>query len=184
MRSSPQTARSRAAFTLLEVLAAIALLGVVFTALSRSAAVGVLSEGHSRRLFEASLLADTQLAELQLAALAGEVPEIGVTESEVDDFVISVEALAWSLPKWLQEERDAVISTPSPVFGDGTEQNQSAIREIRLTIAWSDGVNQRSIERVTYALDRGAVAGSEALEGASLLDLNQAVRDALEGSRR
>ncbi len=94
MRNSPHASRARAAFTLLEVLAAIALLGVVFTALSRSAAVGVLSEGHSRRLLEASLLADTQLAELQLAALSGEVPEIGVKESDVDDFVIRVEALA------------------------------------------------------------------------------------------
>ncbi len=181
MRSDASAAPERhAGFTLLEVMAAIALLGIVFTVLARSAAVGVLSEGASRRLLEASLVADSQLAELELAAMAGQLPEPGVIETEFEDFAIVIEAQPWSLPDRLQEERDSVIATPSPIFGDGTDREQGVVREIWLKVIWHDGVNERSVERVTYLVDFSAVSGIDAQGGLNLLGMEREIQDAVD----
>ncbi|MBW2269174.1 MAG: prepilin-type N-terminal cleavage/methylation domain-containing protein [Deltaproteobacteria bacterium] len=183
MRNRTSTTLARqGGFTLLEVLAAVALLGIVFTALARSASVGVLSEGDSRRRLEASLVADLQLAELELAALSGETPELGVTETELDDLSIVIETQPWSLPEWLQDESGASDSTVSSVLGDGTEGNPGAIREIRLSVTWFDGVNERSVERVTYTVDYGSVSGAGLPGGASLSDMERTLQDILDAS--
>ena len=76
--------RARNAFTLLEVLAAVAFVGLVFTALSRSATVGIISEGDNRRRMEAALLADAAMIEIELGLQASELPADGTTEEEVD----------------------------------------------------------------------------------------------------
>lgn len=172
----------RAGFTLLEVLAAIALLGIVFTALSRSASMGVISEGRSRNLLEASVLADSQLAILELAIAAGEVPALGVEELEVDDFLVTIETLPFALPDALEEERDALISTPSTVFGDGSDTNAGAVREIRLSIGWPDAPDERSIERVTYAVDYAAINGLDELGGLSIEEMNRQVQEAVDAA--
>lgn len=180
MRSSSRGKHS--GFTLLEVLAAIALLGVVFTALSRAASVGVLSEGHSRRLLEASLLADAELAQLELDTLAGALPEPGLEEKELDDYEVTIETLPWPLPEPLRLARDELTTVESPVFGDGSDQAQGAMREIHITISWSDGVRDRSLERVTYALDPAAVDGLEGLGPIGLVDPSSLPEGAPDGT--
>lgn len=183
MRNNVTTARKRhSGFTLLEVMAAVALLGIVFTALSRSATMGVISEGNSRNLFEASLVADSSLAALELALAAGEVPPLGVNETELDDFTIAVETLVFVLPEALQEERDLVVPTPSTVFSDGSDNNEGAVREIRLTVSWPDGNRERSIERVTYAVDYAAINGGADLGNLTLQEMNRAVQEAVDAT--
>lgn len=160
--------------TLLEVLAAVALLGIVFTALSRSATLGVLSEGDSRRRLEASLLADTKLAQLELAVGAGAVPELGVVEDEQDGFTLITETLPWTLPPRLAEERELRIGAPSEVFGNPLQGQDGLVREIRIEVAWDDGVQERSVTRTTYAVDFAAAEGLDlplaGLVGAGLQD--------------
>jgi hypothetical protein len=68
------------------------------------------------------------------------------------------------------------------VFGDGTDRNEGVVREIRLTVAWHDGVHERSVERVTYLVDYASVSGGDLLDGASLLDLRREVQDALDAA--
>ena len=53
-------------FTLIEVLGAVAILAILYTTLATVAIRGLRSEGESRRMLEASLLADWQLSEFEL----------------------------------------------------------------------------------------------------------------------
>lgn len=176
-RVSPRRATG---MSLLEVLAAVALLGIVFTALSRSTALGVLTEGESRQLLEASLLADSELARIELALRAGELPEPGEFALEEDGFVVSVEEFAWSPPDWLVEERalrapeDAAVSE---VFGNGTDASPGMLREIQVRVSWSDGIRDRSVERVTFALDRtSALEAGAGTEGGGAGNLSEAMQ--------
>ncbi|MFB3118027.1 MAG: prepilin-type N-terminal cleavage/methylation domain-containing protein, partial [Myxococcota bacterium] len=52
---------SNGGFTLIEVLGAVAILAILYTTLATVAIRGLRSEGESRRMLEASLLADWQL---------------------------------------------------------------------------------------------------------------------------
>ncbi len=181
--------RRRQAMTLLEVLAAVALLGIVFTALSRSATLGVLSEGDSRRRLQASLLADSRLTQLELAASAGVLPEIGVTEEEQDEFLVVIETDPWSLPPRLAEERELRTGRPtSEVFGNPGLAQAGLVREVRLTVAWNDGVEERSVGRTTYLVDFAGIAESglplPGLLGGALQEaLQGAVDAATDGTR-
>lgn len=153
----------RAAFTLLEVLAALALLGLVFTALARSGNQGIVSEGKSRRRLEASLLADATLAEIELDLARGSLPEPGVTQEEVGEFRVEVESQPWELPAELQEVAAADAgSEQQPVFADASSGATPLTREIAVRVAWDYGGEELSVERVTFAVD---FAGAQAAAG-------------------
>ena len=80
--------RSEAGFTLLEVMAAVAIIAIVFTTLARVASEGLRSEGSSKRRLEASLLADAALAEIERQVEEGVDLELGVEEREEDLFTV------------------------------------------------------------------------------------------------
>lgn len=167
--------------TLLEVLAAVALLGIVFTALARSASLGVLSEGDSRRRLEASLVADSRLAQIELAANSGTAPEIGFIEEEAGDFVVEIDTQPWVMPDRLKEEREASIERVSEVFGNDTPGNEGMVREIRLEVVWSDGVDRRSVTRTTYVVDFASAGDTLGLPLPGLLgDALEALTDGQE----
>lgn len=172
--------RRRSGMTLLEVLAAVALLGIVFTALARSATLGVLSEGDSRRRLEASLLADSRLAQLELAASSGSVPELGEEEEEAGDYRIVIDTRVWELPEALAEAREIQTSNASEVFGSPTLGTEGLVREIELRVVWSDGVQERAVRRTTYAIDFSSVAEGLDLPLPGLL--GDALGDALDAA--
>ncbi len=58
--------RAERGLTLLEVLAAVAVLGLLYTVLASAAVQGLRSEGESRRRLEASLLMDEQLVQIRI----------------------------------------------------------------------------------------------------------------------
>ena len=60
---------ARGGFTLIEVLAAVALLGILYAVLARVAIEGLRAEGDSERRLEASLLADERVNDLVGAPL-------------------------------------------------------------------------------------------------------------------
>ena len=72
--------RAELALTLLEVMAAVALLVIVYTFLAKAATQGVRSEADSRRRMEASLLADATLAEIETRLALGETLQLERTE--------------------------------------------------------------------------------------------------------
>jgi len=82
--------RRAAGFTLLEVMAAVLVLGLLYTVLAETAMRGLRSEGISRRRTEASLLADDRLSQLELQLALGEVPKSGEEEEAVDPYRIVV----------------------------------------------------------------------------------------------
>lgn len=156
--------RASRGFTLLEVLAAVAFVGLVFTALSRSATVGIISEGDNRRRMEAASLADAEMIQIELDLRNTGVPEDGQTEREIDDFRVVTEVAPWTPPP----ELAAAIEENSPegtrFFGGEQPQQRSMVQEIRVRVEWFDGVEDRSIERVTLAV--GMTVPATGLPGA------------------
>ena len=77
--------------TLLEVLAAFLIFSMVFTVLVGSSQTAVRSQGLSVRRLEAHEIAETALADLEIAMARHELPSIEEQEeTERDDFVVRV----------------------------------------------------------------------------------------------
>ena len=76
-----KTSRRRAGgFTLIEVVGAVAIVGIVFLILSTATFSGIAAEGTAHRRLEASLVADDALAEVELQMLMSLPIEIDATE--------------------------------------------------------------------------------------------------------
>ena len=153
---------SRSAFTLLEVLAAVAILGILYVVLADVAIQGLRAEGRSRRRMEASLVADRALSQIEIEIEAGGLPELGhLPEREEDIFRITVEVRPYSIPL-LGETAEAGSDTGSPSEGGAL----ASLREIELTVSWLEGADELQVVRTTYAFD-AAAASSQLLEAAA-----------------
>jgi prepilin-type N-terminal cleavage/methylation domain-containing protein len=148
--------RAERGLTLLEVMAAVALLGMVYAVLARAATHGVMAEGDSRRRMEASLLADLVLADIEIGLADGELPAEGPTQSEQDDFEVAVEVVPYELPEALKHLRPKPDSTSPNVFGAAGGEG-GLLRQITVRISWFDGIDEKSVERVTLGLDLAMV---------------------------
>ncbi len=144
--------KARRAFTLLEVLAAVAFVGLVFTALSRSATVGIIAEGDNRRRMQAAMLADAAMTELELAFQAMTFPPDGITEEEIDDFVIVTEVTPWIVPPELAEAIEDAFPDGTELFGGQLTGDVGTVLEIAIRVEWFDGSRENFIERVTLAV--------------------------------
>lgn len=172
-------AARRGGFTMFEVLGAVALLAIVYSVLATTAVRGLRSEGESGRLLEASMIVDWQLAEIEMQLDRGEIPDLGLTESETEDgaYVIAVDVEVLDLPE-LTTQPSSLLSAASsesitteareePVFGEN-----SPLREITVEVSWEEPEQTRSVTRTTYAFDIAAfappppVVGPGALPGA------------------
>ena len=69
--------RAELGLTLLEVMAAVALLGILYAYLAKAASQGILTAGDSRWRLEASMLADDELVKLERQMLEGAPLETG-----------------------------------------------------------------------------------------------------------
>ena len=163
--------RAERALTLLEVMAAVALLGILYTFLAKAATQGVRSEADSRRRMEASLLADATLAEIETRLAAGETLELELTEDEDEDkgFRVSVEVTPFELPAQLAGELLETGTGAPSVFGAGGADAPSLVQRVEVRVVWDDGIFERSAERVTFAFDTQAAqtlaSGLEASPG-------------------
>lgn len=162
--------RSERAFTLLEVLAAVAVLGILYTVLAGVAARGLRGEGESRRRLEASLLADQQLAEVETGANAGLPLGVGRSESEQDPFSIATEVSVFELPplpaapgaraEGEGAERDPAAAS---LFPDPRTGQPSPVRRIDITVSWLEGFEEHSVRRTSFAIDAAEAAGALAV---------------------
>ncbi|MEE2677480.1 MAG: type II secretion system protein [Myxococcota bacterium] len=144
--------RNSNGFTLLEVLAAVAFVGLVFTALSRSATVGIISEGDNRRRMEAAMLADATMTAIEAGLKTLQLPPEGITEEEVDEFLIVTEMAPWDPPaEWIEIAKEAAPNG-TRLFGEKAG-DPGMLREITVRVEWFDGVEDKFIERVTLAAE-------------------------------
>ncbi len=146
-----KVSRSTPAFTLLEVLAAVAILGIVYVVLADVAMQGLYSEGRAKRRLEASLKADLHLSVLEVEIEAGTVPPLGpLPELEEDGFRVAGEVRVFVLPLPPQEGA-------APATAGSTATTLDALREIELHVSWDDAQEEQRVVRITYALDASAI---------------------------
>ena len=151
--------RSRpSAFTLLEVLAAVAILGIVYIVLADVTMQGLFAEGRAKRRLEASLKADLHLSELEVQLEAGVVPPVGpLAELEEDGFRVTGEVRIFALP--LPPQPGEV---PKEAGSTATASTLDALREIELNVSWEEAQEEQRVVRITYALDATAVPAAPA----------------------
>jgi prepilin-type N-terminal cleavage/methylation domain-containing protein len=183
-----RTCDSSAGFTLLEVMAAVALLGAVYTVLGGAGIQGLQHEGESRRRIEASLIADQLIAGLETSIDAGTVPPVGKDERQEGVYRIATEVAPLDL---------VVPDDPAPLQGlggggqsglggsnlpaalsqsllKGSSRAPSPIRRITLRISWTEGWGERSVTRTTFGFDAESVqAEVSALAGIAASEAQQ-----------
>jgi len=135
---------------LLEVLAAVAVLGIVFTMLAAATVTGLSAEGRNLRRLRASLVADTVLNELEVQMLAGVYPEESSDESERDELRVQVdvkpladagfEAGGADLVGFLEEQAPDVLPL---------------LRVIEVRVSWLEGEDHElDVRRTTCFFDQ------------------------------
>lgn len=157
--------RAERGFTLIEVLGAVALLALVYSTLSTVAIRGLRSEGESQRILQASLRADWEMSQLEMQIEQALLPEVGVTETEEDDLKLTWEVTGFRPPlgggepnplsPWPQSAAN------KPLFDDSGSPKPSFL-QIVLRVSWLEGEQERSVQRITYAVDEGAALNSMA----------------------
>jgi prepilin-type N-terminal cleavage/methylation domain-containing protein len=177
----------REAFTLLEVMAAVLILGLLYATLATAAIRGLRSEGVSRRKIEASLIADRFLADLEAQLALGQVPPTGSEEQDVDVYRVVVssqpfdptpilEAIAAvekergidRRPRSTTDERPSSMEVGAPSVGAPAEDllaaprpgQEGRLRRVDVTVTWQDGEREEVVTRTTFAFD---TAGLESL---------------------
>jgi prepilin-type N-terminal cleavage/methylation domain-containing protein len=160
---------SNAGFTLFEVLGAVAILAILYTTLSTVAIQGLRSEGESRRILEASLVADWELSEFELSLETGEAPVIGITEGEeVDGMTVTWEIAPLQTAIFesnSDEDRKASAQnyaapgTQLPAAQTATTKDGATVfLQVNLTVSWLEAGNVRSVKRTIFAVDEDAAA--------------------------
>jgi prepilin-type N-terminal cleavage/methylation domain-containing protein len=192
-------------FTLLEVLAAVAVLALLYTALARAGVMGLRAEGNADRRLRAGLAADDRLALLESQILAGSAIPIGDTEDVVDEFVVKVSVMPLEMqvptvPEKLAERARERVSTANDLRAAGPAAAAAAARgqpagslfgaraggepapgrHIIVSVVWDDAGTEKQVRRETFGLDGQAAAPLlEALDAAA-----EQERDAAKGRRK
>lgn len=160
---------SDAGFTLFEVLGAVAILAIVYTTLSGVAIHWLRSEGESRRMLEASLVADLVISEFELDLDTGVAPELGITQFEDENgFILTWEVTPFQTkifktPQEQELERNAKNPTAQPVPIPTTQTvGEDALAppflQVELRVAWLEAGVERSVTRTLFAVDEDAAA--------------------------
>jgi prepilin-type N-terminal cleavage/methylation domain-containing protein len=158
--------RSSSGFTLLEVLAAVAILGIWYVILAAVAIQGLRAQGESYRRLEASFLADEAIADLEAGLTSGRAPKEDTQEYERDDYSIKIEVLPYALdvPE-LEASTGDSRSEPLELAGAGVTNllggagasGESPLRSVHVEVTWPEGNDERSVIRETYAFDLESV---------------------------
>jgi len=160
---------SDAGFTLFEVLGAVAILAIVYTTLSGVAMNWLRSEGESRRMLEASLVADLLISEFEMDLDTGVAPELGVTQFEDENGLL----LTWEVTPFQtkifktaqeqEQERNAQNPTAQPVpippaQAAATDEIAPPFLQVELRVAWFEAGVERAVTRTLFAVDEDAAA--------------------------
>ena len=143
-------------FTLLEVMAAVLVLGLLYTVLASRALIGLRSEGTDRRRANAEMIADRELTSVETELTGGLPPEDGMVERDEEPYkvITNVEPFdALSLlpaPLYREIARTTDPKAPS-VLHD--ERGQSRLRKISVVVEWDEAGEPDHVERTTFAFD-------------------------------
>ena len=190
----PRSSAAADGFTLLEVLAAVAILGIWYVMLAAAAIQGLQRQGESHRRLEASFVADDVIAEIEAALSGGTAPETGVDEFERGDFKVRVEVepFALDVPPPAAIPRDSgsrlalpnLVVVPNLLGGAGPTGEPSPLRSVRVQVSWTEGHDERSVIRATYAFDLASVQSQlQSLEGTITQDTNEPALRTADGVR-
>ncbi|MBW2292456.1 MAG: prepilin-type N-terminal cleavage/methylation domain-containing protein [Deltaproteobacteria bacterium] len=167
MIDSPARARRRnkAGFTLVEVLGAVAILGLSYMMLATSAIQGLRMIGESQRRIEASLLADETLAEIEIAIKIGQPIDVGYEEREAGPFSVDIEILDVAA----EYETEAIEDEPHDLLAFLSAEAQGPfapfrdanlllgyLREVHITVRWRDAADELEVTRTVYVYDQQA----------------------------
>ena len=157
------------AFTMLEVLAAVSVLAIVYLVLANAAIEGLRAEGESLRRLEASLIADELLndieAQLNLALAMPESSE----EIERDEFRVRIDIRQFDPELDSGGERTESAGVEAEDLATFLESEMgigfSILRTVEIEVSWTEGAGERSVVRRTFGYD--AVAAAEILGAAA-----------------
>jgi len=156
-------------FTLIEVLGAVALLAILYTTLSTIAIRGLRSEGESRRMLEASLLADWKLSEFELELATEVAPEIGFTEyEEPGGYTVTWDVTPLETPIFQNLSANQKDTNPWDLVSQNAQAQTGQIGtpggpappflQLVLEVSWFEAGNERSVTRTIFAVDEDAAA--------------------------
>jgi len=148
-------------FTLIEVLAAVAILGIFVGVLAEVTFSGLRAEGDTVRRVQASLLADDRIQEIEAQAAAGSAP-LGRRESQRDLFTITQELRPFDPEKdglgpWLAALRPKSSAPPAPPLALLQAGPNAPLRIAHVEVRWNEGSSPRRVRRTTLVLDLGAL---------------------------
>jgi len=175
-----QSARPRTlAFTLLEVLAAVAILALVYTVLARIGIQGFRAEGGADRRLRASLMADDMMVEIEGQLQMGSAPPLGEKNGQRDEYVVRMrvtpsefeipppsDAAAQRLRAALAKRTSGggesggakvgATGTLPSFFAPAEKGEPPPGRRIEVRVSWLEGATESAVVRETYGLDQTA----------------------------
>lgn len=125
--------RTNSAFTLVEVVVAIAFMAVAVVGLIRLQLVSIKAADHARLLSRATLAADAKMAE----TLAADYPEPGTATGSIAE-----PPMQWQV---------TVAEECAPETGTLGLKGQ---RTVEVRVCWDEGIDRRQVRLVTYVADR------------------------------
>jgi|GEM_PF-1722413 len=193
------------AFTLLEVLAAVAILALVYTVLARVGIQGFRAEGGSDRRLRASLIADQVLAEIEEQLRAGSAPPLGEKDATREEYQIHLRVTPSEIEIPARSEaatqRMQAAAAKQPSGGSTAAAKPGATgptpsfflpaapgepppgRRIELRVSWVEGVTESAVVRETYGLDQKAAESLlKALDSAAKAEQEAAAGVAAPGA--
>lgn len=173
-------------FTLLEVMAAFALLAIAYTTLGGAGAQSLQKEGEAARRLGASLLADQVLEGLEAGFEQGAAPPLGEEERTEGMYGVAIRVAPWEpvipereRPRALERSerrarrpgesiRDDEGASLGPSLLHGERGQPGPLRRVDVVVSWDEGWSQARVVRTTFGLDPEAAAASlEALGAAA-----------------
>jgi prepilin-type N-terminal cleavage/methylation domain-containing protein len=148
-------------FTLIEVMGAVLILGLLFTWLASVAMIGLRSEGTDRRRADAELLADLELTTIEASVTAGQMPKDGRSERDEEAFRVLVEVAPTDVLSLLPAPLARDIAQKSDPRAPSVllvERGQSRVRRVSVVVEWDEAGNPAQVERTTFAYDKSELA--------------------------
>jgi len=150
-------------FTLLEVMAAVAVLGLVYVVVARGSMQGLQTEGDAGRRLRASLLADRVLNDLELSLARGSAPALGEQEATEGEFTVQVEVSPLDVGSLLQDATGQEGGQASPtaelkLLQPPVRGAAPTLLSIAIRVAWTEGISEQEVTRTSFAFDLEAAA--------------------------
>jgi len=147
--------KSRQGFTLLEVLAAVAILAIWFLVIASTAIQGVRAEGVSRRRLEAGFIADRELSKIQTSLIEGTVPPVNLDEFEEGDFLVTVAVtpfLTENAPRALTPS-DSLPPGLEPLLARDLPERGQDLYRLDIDVDWMEAGTEKSVQRTSFLFD-------------------------------